>query len=306
MPMLEWRRAKDMPSSIDCYPEVLIIKGKVYIGGGTVEKFHSGTVMAYDIQHDDWEVLPRYEFMWFSMTTVNDQLILVGGTALNERTDLIGVWNQESQQWTNPLPRMNQIRSGSAVVTYNNKWMVVAGGFDGRDSIQSVEILNIDAEKWFYSAPLPKKQRPHKPSSTVIGNMWYIMNGFGPTASDGVLCASLDDLVTTTSFSGGNIIQSPWMQVPTCTSLSLEGSTAIALNGKLVAVGGGDDRSKCLFIYQPDSKSWVKAGEMPIGRYQCGCAVLPNDELLVAGGNGNTSDCRVSIAKFSPNSIASL
>ena len=304
MSMLEWRHVKDTPSPIECYPEAIVIKGKVYVGGGTVEKYNSGTVLAYDIEHDNWDILPKYDYFWFGMTTVNNQLVVVGGTA-NERTNLLGIWNEESQQWTHPFPPMNEVRSGPAVVTYNNRWMVVAGGFDGKDYLQSVEILNINAGKWFHGAPLPKSHMQYKLSSTIIGNMWYIMNGFGPTASDGVLYASLDNLVTTSSFSAAHRVQSPWIHVPTCTALPLEGSTVIALNGALVAVGGtGDDRNTCLFIYRPESKSWIKAGEMPIGRYQCACVVLPDDELFVVGGNGSTTNCQVSIAKLKPNSAS--
>ena len=35
---------------------------------------------------------------------------------------------------------MYEARGGPAVVTYNNRWMVVARGFDGRSALESVEI----------------------------------------------------------------------------------------------------------------------------------------------------------------------
>ena len=300
IPILEWRRAKDMPSPMEVYPEAVVMKGKVYVGGGTVEKFSSGTVMVYDIEHDNWSVLPKYNYFWFCMTTVNDQLVLVGGTA-NERTNLLGVWNEESQEWTHPFPPMNVARSGASAVTYNNRLMVVAGGFDGKDTLNSVELLDINARRWFHSTPLPESHKQYKLSSVIIGNMWYLVNGIEPAAAaEGVLCASLDDLITTiVSFSGVNPVAPPvWRLLPTYTTFPLEGSAATTLNGALVVVGGGNDRSKCLSVYRPDSQSWVKAGEMPIGRYQCTCAILPGGELFVVGGNGDTSNnCRVSIAK---------
>lgn len=288
-----------MPSPMEVYPEAVVIKGKVYVGGGTVEKFNSGTVMVYDIEHDDWSILPKYDYFWFCMTTVNNQLVLVGGTA-NERTNRLGVWNEESQKWTYPFPPMNEIRSGAAVVTYNNRWMVVAGGFDGKETLDSVELLDINAGKWFDSTPLPESHKQYKLSSVIIGNMWYLANVIGPAAAEGVLCASLDDLIATTvSPSGANLAAQPiWRLLPTCATFPLEGSAATTLNGALVIVGGGDDRSKCLSVYQPESQSWVKVGEIPIGRYQCTCAILPGGELFVVGGNGNTSNnCQVSIAK---------
>lgn len=289
---LEWRRAKDMPYSMDYYPEAVVIEGKVYIGGGSGSS--DETVMVYGIEQDEWSLLPPYQFYWFGMTSVNNQLVLVGGTA-DERTKLLGVWDEESQIWTHPFPPMNVARSGPAVITYNKRWMVVAGGFDGRSALESVEILDVVAGKWFHGASMPLSHQQYKLSTTVIGNMWYLMDGFGYT--ERVLCASLDDLITTASLSVVTPTQPLWRLLPII--FSLEGSTAITLHGALIALGGSHIRSKCLYAYQPSSKSWVKAGEMPIERHQCACAVLPSDELFIVGGSahGSTSCCQVNIAK---------
>ena len=287
---LEWRRAQDIPYPMDYYPEAIVVEGKVYVGGGSSE--YSETVMVYSIESDQWSLLPPYQFFWFGMTTVNNQLVLVGGTSiadLKERTNLLGVWNEESQKWTHPFPPMNLTRSGPAVVTCSNRWIVVAGGFDGSDSLQSVEILDIPFGKWFHGASMPITHKQYKLTSAVIGNMWFLIDGFGYT--ERVLYASLGDLITTAPLSVVAPTQPIWRLLPTI--FKLEGSAATTLNGALLAVGGGDHRRKCL-IYQPSSKSWIKVGEMPIGRHQCTCAILPNGELFVVGGSTN---CQVNIAK---------
>ena len=248
--------------------------------------------MVYSIESDQWSLLPPYQFFWFGMTTVNNQLVLVGGTSiadLKERTNLLGVWNEESQKWTHPFPPMNLTRSGPAVVTCSNRWIVVAGGFDGSDSLQSVEILDIPFGKWFHGASMPITHKQYKLTSAVIGNMWFLIDGFGYT--ERVLYASLGDLITTAPLSVVAPTQPIWRLLPTI--FKLEGSAATTLNGALLAVGGGDHRRKCL-IYQPSSKSWIKVGEMPIGRHQCACAILPNGELFVVGGSTNR---QVNIAK---------
>ena len=61
-------------------------------------------------------------------------------------------------------------------------------------------------------------------------------------------------------------------------------STALALNGALLAVGGV---SKAIYLYQPSNWSWVKAGELPTRRDACTCTVLPSGEVIVAGGGGS-------------------
>ena len=272
---------------MDYYPEAIVVEGKVYVGGGSSES--SETVMVYSIEGDEWSLLPPYQFFWFGMTVVNNRLVLVGGT-VKERTNLLGVWNEESQKWTHLIPPMNLARSGPAVVTCNNRWMVVAGGFDGRSCLQSVEILDIPSGKWFHGASMPITHRQYKLSSAVIGDTWYLIDGFGYT--ERVLYASLGDLIKTAPLSVVVPTQPIWRLLPTI--FKLEGSTATTLNGALLALGGGDHRSKCLVYQHDSSNSWVKIGEMPIGRHECACAILPNGELFVVGGS---TSCQVNIAK---------
>ena len=298
---LEWRRAKDMPYSMIYYPEAVVIGGKVYVGGGSesgpgsVVYGSDETVMVYNIEQDEWSLLPPYQFYWFGMTSLNNQLVLVGGTdTADERTHLLGVWSEESQKWTHPFPPMNVARSGPAVVTYNRRWIVVAGGFDGGGSLESVEILDIVAGKWFHGAPMPPSHKHYKLSTAVIGNMWYLVNGFSDT--EGVLFASLDDLITTASLSVTPTQPQVWNLLPT--TLSLEGTTATTLHGALIALGGRHIQ-KCLYAYQPSRKSWIKAEEMPIDRRQCACTILPSGELFIVGGyaRGIGTSCCVDIGK---------
>ena len=124
--------------------------------------------------------------------------------------------------------------------------------------------------------------------------MWYLIDGFGYT--ERVLCASLDDLIITASLSVTPTQPLVWILLPTI--LSLEGSTATTLHGALIALGGIHNR-KYLYAYQPSSKSWIKAEEIPIERHQCACTILPSGELFVVGGYARATgtSCFVDIGK---------
>ena len=74
----------------------------------------------------------------------------------------------------------------------------------------------------------------------------------------------------------------------------LEGSTALALNGALLAVGGVG--TKAIHLYQPSSRKWITAGELPTERAACACVVLPDGRVLATGGEINEK--RVDIAYF--------
>ena len=121
-----------MPFEMGHYLCVVIVKGKVHIGGGgwplSVRKMQ--TVMVCDPQHDVWHTLPLYKYTSFAMAVVNDQLVLVGGIDVKTRKciAMLGVWSEQSQTWTNPFPPMPTARRSPSVVTHDNRWLVVVGG----------------------------------------------------------------------------------------------------------------------------------------------------------------------------------
>ena len=51
-------------------------------------------------------------------------------------------------------------------------------------------------------------------------------------------------------------------------------------------------------MYQPSSKQWIKAGELPTIRCAGGCIVLPSGEVLVAGGGGDEKCQMMEIASI--------
>ena len=64
-------------------------------------------------------------------------------------------------------------------------------------------------------------------------------------------------------------------------------SAPLSIGRSLLAVGGEDDRdspSSSIHLYQPDTRRWVKVGDLPIARHSCTCSVLPSGEFVVAGG----------------------
>ena len=145
------------------------MKGKVFFRGAHLRPDKNSesrtdhqTVLVYDPQADNWSELPPYAFSWFAMTVLNDQLLVVGGQALTrEKTDLLGMWDENQHTWIHPLPPM-------------------------------LKACN-------YSSPLPAPIS--HVSTATIGNMFYLVGGFKTKGTnivapnDQVLCACLPDLI---------------------------------------------------------------------------------------------------------------
>ena len=289
-----------MPFGMSGYPQVVLFEGKVYIGGGDASSDRAmHTVMVYDPQQDSFDTLPPYTCKCFSMAIVNNQLVLVGGYDVHitgKVTNKLGVWNEESRKWTHPLPSMTTACYSPSVTSHNNRWLVVMAGVGDKTYLSRIEILHTtESGQWYHAAPLP---RPCYGVSTVtIGNMCYLVGGIsGGRASKKVFCVNLDDLISQalSQHRGAPPTPSPWM---TLTDTPESWSTAFSLNGSLLSVGGGHGGSKAIYHYQPSSKSWIKAREVPARRSRCACTILPSGEVFVAGGGCN--DKLVDIASSS-------
>ena len=299
---LKWRRG-NLPFKMWGYPSMVVFKEKVYIGGGMSSVVNKQKVVVYDPKQDSCCALPPYPYRYFSMAVINDQLILVGGSEVEtykNKTNKLGVWNEQSKSWTHPLPPMTTACNSPSVVTHNNRWLVVIGGNSARTHLSRVEILDsTEPVQWIQAAPLPQPCR--QVPLAIIGNTCYLLGGYteGGASTKKVFSVCLEDLITqavsppTRASTPPTRLQSPWKSLPD-TPQTL--STALAFNGALLAVGGDYPGSSAIHIYLPSSNSWVKAGDLPTKRCFTGCIVLPSGEVVVAGGGCGETRKMIEIA----------
>ena len=227
------------------------------------------------------------------MAVVNNQLVLVGGIDVhaNKKTNMLGVWDELSRRWTHPLPPMTTACTSPSVAAHNNRWLVVIGGYGDGGTLSRVEILDTSLRQWYHGAPLPQPCVQVLPAT--IGSMCYLLGGCteGPAPSKKVFSMCLDNFVSQATSQPPDSASapptpSPWQTLP---DTPLTYSTALALNGAVLAVGGGYG-TKAIHLYQPSSRSWVKAGELPTRHTGCTCTVLPSEEVLVACGSTSLVD----------------
>ena len=265
-----------MPFEMSGYVQSVIVQGTAYLGGGIagVGSDNKYTVMAYDSQSGKWAKLPPYRACYFAITAINKQLVLVGGVVGSDKSKVVGMWRPDSEKWTYPYPNMIIARNDCSAVSYK-QWLVVAGGErDNGDYLSSVEIMNINTKQWSVGPPLPIPWAQMK--TAILGDMWYFMGGFTKSASRNVMYSiSLPALLSN--------INAVWKVT---SQLNYNCSTPLSINGSLLAIGGkkNDEAVSAIHLFLPDTGEWVKVGDLPTPRYNCTCAVLKDNEVLVAGG----------------------
>ena len=269
-----------MPIKMGATVQSVVIGDTVYVGGGFAGNDRDAcTVMK--LEQDQWTKLPKYTAKYFAMTSLANRLVLVGGIDVrnNKRTNQLAVF--ESGEWTHPYPPMNIARYSSTAVSFNNH-IIVAGGRDDKESTSSVEVLDVASRRWYIAQSLPNPRSVLK--STLIGNTLYLMGGYDYTGmpTKTVYHVDLDELIAKAlSHQDTPTLWQTLQEVP------LVWSAPLSIGRSLLAVGGRGDRgnpSSSIHLYQPDTRRWVKVGDLPTARYRSTCSVLPSGEVIVAGG----------------------
>ena len=279
-----WFRGRNMSIGMSSYPQAVVLKGIVYVGGGSAASMDGNTiVMCYHIEHSQWSAI-RYQTMYFAMTSIEEELVVVGGRhPMNSKTTrVIGALNASTLGWkycSESLPSIG--RDSSTAVVYNSRWLIVAGGRDDEyQSLSRVDILNLQNSEWYPGASLP--QPAHKMTAAVIGNTLVLLGGVGGDGNkflSKVFSVKLDDLVLVAP-------ASPWQTLPDTPVVS---ATVLAFNGALLAIGGNRHdqwqwSARRIHLFKPSTKTWIEAGQLQIDRWRCACTVLPSGEIFIAGG----------------------
>ena len=256
----------------------------MYVGGGYAGPGSDNNyiVMTYDISTRTWATLPPYRAGGFAMTTINNQLVLVGGEGHGGGSSkVVGVWDADNKQWTHPYLEMHTARSLCSAVVHN-EWLVVAGSWSASHArVSSVEVMNTNSKQWYAGPPTPIPWSYMK--TATVGDECYFMGGFNATGSptNTLYSVSLSALTTGLNSSRKGQI---WKVI---SGLQTTQSTPLSISGSLLAVGGEDKDGKsvtAIHLYQPDIGEWVKVGDLPTPRQECTCAMITDREMVVAGG----------------------
>ena len=273
------------------YVQSVVVEGTVYVGGGFAGPGSDNDyiVMTYYVSTGKWATLPSYGTRTFAMTSINNQLVLVGGCEHGGvSSKLVGVWDADNKQWTHPYPEMHIARTSCSAVVYN-EWLVVAGGLPTTYEfvLSSVEVMNIESKQWYAG---PRTCIPwYLMKTAIVGDECFFMSGFtgkklfSAIPSTNVYSVSLSCLIS--KIQSGKTYGQAWKEI---SGLQTTYSTPLSIRGSLLAVGGRDNHRNAvtaIHLYKPDTGEWAKVGDLPTPRYYCSCTLLnPVREILVFGG----------------------
>ena len=258
-----------MPRAME-WPQSVTVDTVVYIA----ERYSaSGVILRYDFHSQQWMEPLYYQYRAYGMTTVSSQLVMVCGRDVSTRktTNRVGVWSTSQRRWTQPYPPLKTPCYWPAVSTYHQRLVVAGGRDDSYTDLATVEILDtsVSHSQWLSATGLPVNC--YRMSAAITHGTLYLLGG------------SLGKQVLSVSLSALDKPATQWRTLP---DAPLEHSTAIAVHGSLLAVGGshGGQRSSAIHVYNQEKNAWNKVDNLPTERTYCACSLIPSGEILVAGG----------------------
>ena len=249
--------------------QAVALNGKVYIRGAN---WATSIVLEYTPSIDQWTMVPHPPVEYFTIATLRDQLLIVGGKnkSMYKKTNTILTFDEHSQQWVQSYPAMPTALVHPAVIGYQDH-LIVAGGENAEyKAIADVNILDVAIKKWNRSEPLPNTGI----YLTVIYNKTMYLVG---QDTQTFLRAHVPTLISGANKSG------VW---ETLQNTPYYDSRPITIGNTLFTVGGRDmsyrhgNPTTSIQMYDPITNQWTKAGDIPEPMCHRVCVII-NSELFV-------------------------
>jgi hypothetical protein len=213
--------------------------------------------------------------------------------SLNEITKQLDRMTQQTSHEVQAEETKKDIAEGGM---HREPKVVIAGGWNGREKLNSVEMFSLLNRTW---TPLkPMKESRRRASSVVHNNHIFVMGGVGEwgTEIESIEKLSLNAVQADQSITWENVLaQLPILLLEPC---------SVIYNGRLIVIGGYDhineidegayysDSITEISLVAPYSTSKLLA-TMPQARYLHG-VVMFGDKILILGGM--TSICSTHLA----------
>lgn len=233
------------------------------------------------------------------MAVVQGRLYIIGGfkPSQDEYSKRVCAWNEEWKNWTSINRDLPVARCDASAIGYN-RWLVVAGGFNG-DPLDLVNVLDCEAMgQWQSLPPLPSPAYALQSASYFSSSrnrtvaLWYLLSssrGCGIRQSRPAYAVSLPQLLEGRG--------SPWSVIPDPPFVD---SGAVTLRGHLLAVGGRDRHCERreIYMYFPGTSEWLNVANLEYPRHSVTCFPLSDKKFIVLGGKDETAEYSTKVDQY--------
>ena len=271
---LVWEERPSLP--VGMYDaQAVFLDGTLHVGGGVTTGSIRDDAKLYSCKPDgdgSWTATdtPTY---YYALTTYDSCLVLVGGREYP--SEVIKVTNKVYTMldglFREILPPMILARSSSSVMS-SGSTLAVAGGQSDSGPLSFVEVYINNV--WTTLNSLPESCSWMK--SSLYNGFWYLTGGWGQYKKQ--------YRVPLYSFAS----ESQRLLWEELADAPFEYSACALFGARYLSVGGSLDLNpkSAIHAYSPHIKAqWLQVAELPTALSCATTIVLPNNELMVIGGN---------------------
>ena len=250
------------------------------VGGRILYVTASHQVYAHTIDTSSWSQLPDSPTNSCPLVIINNLLTRVGGnhrgTTYNQLFSLTGKGSR--RKWTEEFPPMSIKRYGSTALCTGTA-LIVAGGNENY-STKTIEVMNTTTKQWSTAPDLPRPLAYAYNQAAICDDHIYILG----RSNNVMRTCSIRSLVQPHLASFRYKVLGVWKKVA---APPVKHTTFVSVCGLLLAIGGEDTNEEpttAIHMYNPTTNSWEVISHMRTPRRECTAAVLPNNQLMVVGG----------------------
>ena len=286
---LQWRTCSDAPE--------YMFRGSAVRHDKMAYFNPESSTAVYQFEEDQWTALPECPHFNSALTVINKQLTTVGGHGVDPTNSLASLTGEDKdRKWVEHFPRMPTSRSHLAAVCRGTS-LIAAGGRDGRRGLRTVEVMDTESLQWTLVNPLP---HPMTGASIAVSQeKVYLLGGYDQNYDETLsvfTCSTLQTQPLDAQLERPANQVTGWHQVADAPHYF---STAVCVGEVLLAIGGQSaarEKTSAIAAYSPTSDSWEDIGHMTTPQSLPLVALLPSNELIVAGGYGGYT--KVEIGKI--------
>ena len=256
---------------MDVFDQPIAHKGKIYVKGRS-QPTDSVTVLEYTPSHDQFSELPPPPVHTFTIATLRDQLLVVGGEdkSTGKITNTILTFDEHYQQWIKSHPAMPIALTLPAVIGYQDHLIVAGGESTNYKRIPYVNILDTAGNKWKTAQPLPSTDYSY---TVLIQDNIYLVGQNTRT----VLQAHVPTLISGAKTGVWEILPKSLYYLSSPVTI---GNTLLTVGGSDTTNGGNPTNS--IHMYNPTIKPWTRVGDLP-EPITGPRSVIMNSELFILG-----------------------
>ena len=269
-----------------------VINTTLYISGGWCpnDTMNSYNVYKYELDKNQWSVLPPLQQYHGIPVNTDNQLTVIGGKHSTTSKPTTQVTTFTNNRWNNDTyPNLSVARLLPAVVPYH-QYVIVAGGLgDDETALDTIEVLNVSSCHWMIvNTHLPKPM--WRISATVCADSFTIVgyDNADNKRSNRTFTIPIDEIISrqqtqqslTSSTDKDNtkwhtLANAPYWR----TALVPNTSPPVLIGGEAKQGNTVND----ITMYDDTNNRWKKIASLPINCAWTTVAVI-NDRIIVMGG----------------------